>query len=68
MGESFDVKDQIGIITQAAVFFLALILLLIVELVEHKRFLKRRERLTNFTPTNRISQSPSDDDFLSNIR
>jgi hypothetical protein len=68
MAGSVDTYDLAGIIIQTLVFALALVFVLCIELVEQQRSRKRRDCLTNFTPTDRLSHSPSEDDFLSNIR
>jgi hypothetical protein len=66
MATEFDNADVVGVYIQNVAFLLALILLLAVEFHEHRRAKDRRENITNFTETGRVSQT--EDDFLVSIR
>jgi hypothetical protein len=66
MGNDFDSEDLTGMIIQNAIFLLGLLLILVVELVEHRSSSIRRTNITNFNTTSRISHS--EDDFLVSMR
>ena len=66
MGSDFDSEDLTGMIIQNMIFLLGLLLILVVEVVEHHNGGVRRKNITNFNITSRISHS--EDDFLSSMR
>jgi hypothetical protein len=60
--------DLVGVIMQATVLTFALVMLVVVELIELSKEKFRKQRLTDFSFTNRLSNASSNDDFLVNIR
>jgi hypothetical protein len=60
--------DLEGVIMQATVFTFALVMLVIVELIELRKEKFRKQRLTDFAFTSRLSNASSNDDFLVTIR
>lgn len=67
MVNDFDTEDITGMIIQNAIFLLAILLILVVELIDHRSGRIRRKNITNFHMTSRTSHM-TDDEFLIGIR
>lgn len=67
MGNDFDSEDLTGMIIQNVIFFLGIMLVVVVEMIEHRGGIIRRKNVTNFQATSRISHQ-TDDEFLMSIR
>lgn len=67
MANDFDTEDMTGMTIQNAIFLLGILLVLVVEVIEHRSGRLRRKNITNFNATSRISHQ-TDEEFLISIR